>query len=204
MEEGTPQDMIFKRSRELEKALNIKYKDLERNSPSSNFQKECILNLKSNFIMFLLQSMSNRKIFDRIQITTGALVEQPDSSLSKSSIQAIRHSDLVRLIAYFELVLEAKINEVDLEEFSLPVHNSKGNILFVVRMLPRWNVSCKEKEDLRIHFRFNSEAHEDKVDAQFLNIEDDVSVDEIKIFNRSLKAFLSQLTESNPSNAADL
>ena len=99
MEESTPENIVHKKTIEISNSLNLKISNLEAKSLSPRLKTESILKLKSHRVVFFLASLSNRKIFSGIQIAVGEPSHQGDS-FTKSDVQGIRHSDLVRLVAY--------------------------------------------------------------------------------------------------------
>jgi hypothetical protein len=144
-----------------------------------------------------LASQNNRKIFSGIQIAIGKRSHQADL-FAHSDIQGIRHSDLVRLVAYLELALTLAISDADLEKFSLSLFNSKKNPLLTIQVVSR----CIESEDqgyLRIRFYLYSVIQKHRVDNECLEIEETSTTNDIYSFISSMKAFLSKL----PRKASD-
>ena len=196
MEEGTPQDLIFKKAREISNNLNLKHHNLEVNSSSPRIKKECILNFKSHLVLFFLASLSNRKIFSGIQLAIGEPSHHADL-FAKSNVQKIRNSDLVRLVAYLELALASAIDDADLEKYTLSLFNSTKSHLFDIQVFSR-PIGVEDKGDLKIRFRLYSGIQGDSVDNGCLDIEDMSSVDDIYSFTSSIRVFLSELPIKEP------
>lgn len=197
MEEGTPESLIHKKTIEISNNLNLKITNLEMESLSPRLKKECILKLNSHIIVFYLASQNNRKIFSGIQIAIGKTSHQTDL-FTNSNIQGIRHSDLVRLVAYLELALTSAINDADLEKFSLSLFNSKKNPLLSIQVVSRC-LESEEKAYLKIRFRLYSMIQKNRVDNEYFDIEETSRVSDIYLFISSIKSFLSEL----PIKASD-
>lgn len=195
MEEGIPQNLIFNKSREISKNLNLNLSNLEAKSLFPRVKTECVLNLKSHLIVFFLASLSNRKIFSGIQIAIGKPSHQPDS-FTKSDVQGIRHSDLVRLVAYLELVLTSVISDADLEKFTLSLFDSTKNPLFDIQIFSR----CIDSEDLKIRFRLYPSIQKNNVNNRCSDIEDTSNVSDIYSFTLSIREFLSKLPKKESDN----
>jgi hypothetical protein len=76
--------------------------------------------------------LSNRKIFSGIKIAIGKQPHHADF-LTQSDPQGIRHSDLVRLVAYLELAATSAISNTDLEKFTLSLFDSKKNLCLIFK-----------------------------------------------------------------------
>lgn len=190
MEENTPENIIHTKTIEISNDLNLKITNLEIESLSPRLKRECILKFNSHVIVFFLASQSNRKIFSGIQIAIGKTLYQTDL-FTNSDIQGIRHSDLIRLVAYVELALTSAISDSDLEKFSLSLFNSKKNPLLNIKIFPRYI----KTEKLKIRFRLYLGINEYSTDNKYLDIEDTSSISEIYSFTSSIREFLSQLPQ---------
>jgi hypothetical protein len=196
MQEGSPEDLICRKATEISNNLNLRTSSLESKSSSPELKTECILKFNSHILVFFLASLTNRKIFSGIHIAIGKMANSHQAELlAKSNAQEIRHSDLVRLVAYLGLALKSAISNVDLERISLLLFDSKRNPLFDIKILSK----CIELDGLKIRFRLCLDVKENDTDRRYFDIEDTATRSDINSFVSSIQEFLSKLPRKEMS-----
>lgn len=191
MQENTPENLIYKKKKEISKELNFSRDNLRSELPLPIFIRICQLKFKSHILIFRFSSFKNRTIFSNIQIAFGEILASFDS-FAKSDLQFVRNNDLLSLIAYLELTADSVINNEDLTDFKLSIYNSKGSICFEIQVLPKTDIS-KEKENLKIRLNLPLRSLEDKDLINILEIEDVVAVNDINFFTQTIRGFLTEL-----------
>jgi hypothetical protein len=188
MQEGTPNNLVFKRTIELAKELNFSRDNLKSKIDLPIFVRICQLKFKSHILIFRLSSFKKRTIFSGIRIAFGNILESFDF-FSKSDFQFIRHDDLVSLIAYLELTTKSVISNEDLKDFEFSKYNSKYSICFGLQVLPK----NSETEDLRIRLRLPLRSLEDENLTDVLEVEDFIDTKNVNSFIKEIRSFLTDL-----------
>ena len=196
MEEDMPETLIFKKSREIRNDLKLKPGNLEADLTSLEIRKECFLNLESSrTLSFSLSSLSSRKVFSGIQVVDNQLPRHPHLKVHSSGIQAIRNTDLIRLVAHLELALTSEISTTDLKNFTLEVYNSRRSFLFNVQIFPEENES--EVDSFNLFFRFYPETFRGKKGGNKYLVSGVSNANDIYLFTSSVRDFLSRLPDAD-------
>jgi len=149
MEEDIPRVIINEKALEISRSLNLTTTNLKLNSSPPQVRRLARLPFNSHVVEFFLGNESNRKTYCRycLMMINISKTSYKIDSLAQCSTQRIEDFQLVRLVAYLELVSEFVISDADLEKFTLSLN--ENHHLLEIHAFSR----CLESNSLNIRLR---------------------------------------------------